>query len=164
MPRHDRNTYIACRPGLQSTLRTQFPDVLIEVDNTITSSTGYEFRKRELTPFELMEEEVVTETLLAADPKNATTVIVPLLYQHPDNDEDVFEVAWYVVIRAKDSRAAITNALRGVKPVLDDDHNIEDGLTLGAIKDALSDKDIQTYSISLADGLVWLNVKQTEEV
>jgi hypothetical protein len=122
MPRHDKNTYIACRPGMQTTLRTQFPDMLIEVDNTVTSSAGYEFRKRELTPLELMEEEVVTETLLEADPKNATTVIVPLLYHHPDNDDGTRSrspgTSWSAL---KDSHSAISNALRGVKPVLDDD-------------------------------------------
>ena len=162
MARHDKNTYIACRPGLQSTLAATFgPSMHIEVDNSITSSTGYEFRSKDLESEGLLvdiEEEVRKETLQSADPKNAYTVVVPL---HIDNMIEASEM-WdipYVAVRFqnKDSRSAARAAIAKAKIVLDEYDEVDEALSLGAIVDALHDADINVLSASIAEGLAPLN-------
>ena len=161
MARHDKNTYIACRPGMQSTMQQQFAGMHVEVDNTITSPTGYEFRKKELSALELMEEEVRTSALQEADPKNATTVIVPLVLSATEFDSVPADQFHYAVVRVQNdySSLGLQGILAKVDPftVFDDnfDEAIDEALTISNIKDALQDAGVNVLSISLAD-FAWL--------
>ena len=162
MARHDKNTYIACRPGLQSTLAATFgPSMHIEVDNSVTSSTGYEFRSKDLESEGLLasfEEEVRKDTLQSADPKNARTVIVPLHIDGMIEASEMWDVP-YVAVRFqnKDSAGRVHTIISKVKPVLDEEDEVDEALTLGAITDALSDADINVLSASIAQGLAPLS-------
>lgn len=162
MARHDKNTYVACRPGLQTQLRNTFGDSMhIEVANDIDSPLGYEFRQKDLGALGILddlEEEVRRETLQEADPKNAHTVLVPLTY-NGGIEAIGFDEIGYVVVRFqnKDSVSKVAGIIRKVKPVPDDDGECDYALTLGAVRDALQDEEINVLSASIAEGLVFLN-------
>lgn len=147
-------TYVACRPGMLGTIQAAFAGLQVEVDETLVG-VDYEFRERELTLDELLEEEVEKAERIDADPKNALTFIVPLVLSNDDFDS--YSVPYLAVrVDRSASRFDVIQVIKTVKPTLTGDFpdfEVNVSATMGALQAALKTADIGVHSISQADGL-----------
>lgn len=150
-------TFIACRPGMQATLQAQFAGVDVVVDEALTKD--YEFRERELTFSEIMEEELEKEERQEADPKNAVTLIVPcVLDADAERTNDDWYSAQFLAIRIERGPSIydLRKIIKDVKPVTTGDfpdEYVNIPATMGALKSALKKAGHNVLSISEADGI-----------
>lgn len=153
-------TYLAVRPGMQTVVGKQFPGMEVVVDETLVGS-DFEFRKRELSGIELIEAQLEQEEKVAADPKSATTVLVPVVgldqneREFWDNEGHDSDGPAFLVIRCASSTPSgrviqIVGDIRGVKSTRSWDgvETINKGATAANIRAALKDDGIEVYSIS----------------
>lgn len=155
-------TYIACRPGMQAAMQAQFVGMEVIVEPGLVGD--FEFRKRVLSGIELIEAELEKEEQVAADPKVATTVLIPLVHLQ-ENEQEFWdrqstganEEADFLVVRARQSLHAIMEVAKDLRPTKSTDYAgnpyINAGATAAALKAALEAADIEVYSISLVVGL-----------
>ena len=153
-------TYIAVRPGMQSSLAAQFPGMEIVVEPGLVGD--FEFRKRELSGIELIEAQLEEEEKAASDPRNAKTILVPVIGLDQTADEywadagtDSSGSPSFLVIRCAPSTPVgrviqIVGDIRGVKSTQswNDEEYINKGATGANILAALKAEDIEVYSIS----------------
>lgn len=155
-------TFIACRPGMQQQMKSAFAGLDVVVDDKLT--VDYEFRERNMTLEEIMEEETLKAEQIDLDPRNAVTLVVPL---HPKGV--VEDAAWmkWAVVRASnkhhrsDVEAAINEAelvIRYADPEVTlgvDYDDVDVPATLSNIKAALKKAGIEVHSVSAAESLSW---------
>lgn len=162
-------TYIACRPGMQAAMQAQFMGMEVVVDPQI--GADFEFRKRELSGIELIEAQLEEEEKVSADPRRATTILVPVVGLDQDA-RDFWDSEGhdsngpsFLVIRCAPSTPAgrviqIVGDIRGVKSTQtwNDEEYINRGATSANILHALKAEDIEVYSISEVDDIAPLKL------
>ena len=151
-------TFVAVRPGFQQAAIAAFgADMELVVDDTL--QTDYEFRTRELGLADLLEAELETEERELArksDPKNAHTIIVPLVSRDETLDEALDEPdrlkCLVVRIDRKEDRQAAVRVIQGESVVYSDDY-LNERATINVLSTALKKADIKVYSISSSYGI-----------
>lgn len=152
----DTKTYIACRPGLQQQMQAAFAGVTVEVDDSLT--VDYEFRQRDLTLDEMLEQEVEKEERQDADPKNALTFITPLVRDYDAAVDGGWLTIKYLAIRLErgPSPYDVRKVIADVKPTLTGsfpDEEVNVSATMSAIRAALKKEGYNVLSVSEAEGL-----------
>lgn len=148
-------TFVACRPGLQQQMQSAFDGLEVVVDPDMTKD--YEFRQRELTMAELLEEEVEKEERQEADPKNAITFVVPL-----DPSGDLEDASWVTYLAVRVERGAnkidVAREIGSVPLTLHADGGVNVSATIGAVTSTLKKAGYNVLSVSEAEGLTWPQV------
>lgn len=150
-------TIIACRPGMQQAMASAFAGMEIIVDDTLDKD--YEFRERQMTLDELLEEEISKEERQEADPKNALTFLVPLSLADAD-DINTWEVPILALrVERGPSPYDVQKCIQSVKPTTQGtfpDFEVNVSATIGTLRSELKKAGFNVLSISEADGLIAL--------
>lgn len=148
-------TIIACRPGMKQAMQSAFAGMEVVVDDKLDKD--YEFRKRDLTLGEMLEEDLGREERQDADPKNAHTFIVPLLLEEDLLSEYLHDIRWLAVRVANDaSHGSVVTEIRNFQPTTSGsfpDVEVNISATISGLKAHLKKAGFNVLSISEADGL-----------
>lgn len=148
-------TIIACRPGMKQAMEAAFAGMEVIVDDKLAAD--YEFRKRELTLGEMLEEDLSQEERQDADPKKAHTFVVPLSLAEDEVAENLWSLRWLAVrVENSASHGLVMAEIRNLQPTTQGtfpDFEVNVSATISALKAHLKAAGFNVLSISEADGL-----------
>jgi len=152
-------TIIACRPGMLQQMQAAFAGMEVIVDDALDKD--YEFRERQMSLDELLEDEISKEERQEADPKNALTLVVPVALA----GDEVANTCWsipYLVVRVEQgpSKFDVAQVIQSLEPTKTGDfpdYEVNVSATIGALRAALKKAGYNVLSVSEADGLTQMD-------